>query len=258
MVASILLINLVSAASIAEDITKALDNAVSAGKPLISQILGNVPSGEWLFAKFLFFLIIFAIVWTALNRIEFFSEKTWVLAIITIAASILATRWIGGEGVIRTIVLPYSALGIALTAALPFIIYFLLVNVGLSGQVPTVRRVAWIFFAVIFIGLWISRYSVIESDARYIYPVTALAAFIMAVMDGTIHKFFAKVRSERAAASGKTTGLIAIDRQINDTHTNYSSMGSGYQSFSSTKTGSAGYRADIEHLKKIRKTLMSS
>src|SRR3989338_3911851 len=124
---------LVSAADIATQVTNIIDGAVQVIEPVARYLLGETPSGEWLFAKVLFLLIILAVVWTALNNIEFFSENTWVLVVVSLGASILATRWLT-EGIVQTILLPYTAVGIAISAGIPFVVYFILVNVGLDRK----------------------------------------------------------------------------------------------------------------------------
>src|SRR3989338_4033908 len=197
---------LVSAADIATQVTNIIDGAVQVIEPVERYLLGETPSGEWLFAKVLFLLIILAVVWTALNNINFFSENTLVLVVVSLGASILATRWLT-EGIVQTILLPYTAMGIAVSAAIPFVVYFILVNWGFKNQPSIVRKIAWIFFAVIFIGLWIVRGTQIPGVSAWIYPVTAIAALIMAGMDGTIHRFFVKVAAEKV---GKITADDAI------------------------------------------------
>lgn len=207
------------AADIGEEIAGAIEDFTAAVEPVASAVLGETLSGQYLFAKVLFLIIIFAIIWTALDKVDFFNEHTWVLVVISIAASILATRWLASETLINTIILPYSVLGIAISAGLPFILYFLLINVGFKDSPSIVRRIAWIFFAVIFIGLWITRRTLLTaggSNAGYIYPVTALAAIIIATMDGTIHRFFVRLEVEKV---GKKSARYAIDdlkRKIQD------------------------------------------
>ncbi len=211
--------SLVSAASIGEDLASGIDEFTKAIEPFAKQILGDTPSGQFLFAKVLFFIIILAIVWTALSKIDFFSSHDWVLWIVSIAVSVLSTRWLGSEALIQTIILPYSTLGIAISAGLPFVLYFLLVNVNLKNQPSIVRRIAWVFFAVIFIGLWISRRESMtagNSYAGYIYPVTAIIAFIMAWMDGTIHRFFVTLEVEKLGKTSATTSITELKKKINE------------------------------------------
>lgn len=212
-------ISLVSAErSIGEALNAGINEFTKFIKPFAKNILGDTPSGQYLFAKVLFFIIILAIVWTALGRVDFFSGNNWVLWIVSLAASILSTRWLASEALINTIILPYTTLGIAISAGLPFVLYFLLVNVGFSKSTSIVRRIAWVFFAVIFIGLWIARRDSLltgNSYAGYIYPVTAIVAFIMAWMDGTIHRFFVKLDIEKAGKQNVDELEAELRRKIN-------------------------------------------
>ncbi len=207
----LLSVGLVSAQNIGGDMKKLIDGFTNTIEPVASKVLGDVSDGQYLFARVLFFIIILAIIWTALSRVDFFNENTWVLVVISIAASILSTRWLVTAALINTIILPYSALGIAISAGLPFVLYFLIVNIGFQNSPSVVRRVAWIFFAVIFIGLWITRRSLLlaqGSNAGYIYPVTIIISLIMIWMDGTIHKFFVKLEVDKL---GKSSARYAID-----------------------------------------------
>lgn len=201
IVSTLFLTSLVSAQNLAADVTKVINNIIAFVTPIAENLLGTTPSGEFLFAKVLFLLIILAVVWTALARVDFFSSHTWVLAIVSIGVSILATRWIGSKELVQTIILPSSALGIAIASLLPLAIYFILVEVGFKGsRYGFLRRIAWILFAVIFAGLWFTRQDLITAGGSYtgyIYPVTAILAIIMASMDGTIQKFWNRVGIDR-------------------------------------------------------------
>jgi len=209
---SVLLIGFVSA-DIGQSMNSFIDGFTKVIEPIAKNLLGETPSGEWLFAKVLFFLIILGIVWTALSRIEFFNDYVWVLVIISAAVSILGTRWMT-QGIIESILLPYNALGVAVTAFLPFVIYFILVDVGFKESPAIVRRIAWVFFAVVFIGLWISRADKIDSNAIYIYPITALIALIMAGMDGTIHRFFVQMAIEKAGKNSTQGAVQSLEMKL--------------------------------------------
>ena len=205
---SIFLINFVSANELTED-------AVEYAKKILNQILtplaelffgeikGNF-TGELLFAKVLFFVIIISIIWKAIEQVDFFSEHAGVHWLVAIAASILATRWLSSAELIKTILLPYTTIGIAISAGIPFVLWFIIVNIGFKKpQHKTIRRIAWIFFAVIFTGLWITRsadLSANNSKAYLIYPVTAILAFLMAWFDGTIRKWFLSIELDKVGS----------------------------------------------------------
>jgi len=178
----------VQASGLSADVNTLIDGVVDIVEPLTEKVLGETPDAEWLFAKFLFLVIVFAVVWAALSQISFFSENELVLWVIGIAVSVLSVRWILSEEMIQTILLPYTTLGIVISAGLPFIIFAIIVTVGLKGAAPVARRLAWVFFGVVFIGLWLSRLDEL-GRAGYTYLIMGIASFIMIKMDGTLQRW---------------------------------------------------------------------
>ena len=259
---AVLMISLVAAADIPTEINNFIDGFVKSIEPLASRVLGDTPSGQYLFAKVLFLIIVLAIVWTALDRVEFFNETRWVLWLVSLAVSILSTRWLTNEGIINTILLPYSVLGIAITAGLPFVLWFLIINVGLQGdQRRTIRRVAWVFFAVIFVGLYLTRQEAMEGG-RWIYPVTALVSIIVASMDGTIQGFFNRLAMEKAKAGRKGNALTALELKQTDIANIHANNPTGYRGRYAGgglgKTGSGAFYADMAFLDKEIKKLLKA
>jgi len=220
---SIFLINFVSANQIIEQGKKLSEDIFNEIIKPIAELLfknSDALTGELLFAKVLFFIIIISIIWKTLEQVEFFSEHSGVHWLIAISASILATRWLSSAELIKTILLPYTTLGIAISAGIPFVLWFIIINRGFKGPGhKTIRRIAWIFFAVILAGLWISRQpelSTGNSKAYLIYPITAVLAFLMAWMDGTIQKFFLQLELDKVGLNTKQNLIDNIKQKISD------------------------------------------
>jgi len=216
----IYVVQFVSAASIVDDLNSFVDGIVDVFNPFSAKLLGDTPSGEWLFAKVLFFIIILSMVWLALSRIPFFNPdegaQLWVIWVVAIAVSLLAVRFIGNSEWIATIILPYSTLGIVLAAGFPFIIYFILVELMLAGPgYKTIRKVAWIFFAVVFIGLFVSRADEVGS-ARNIYFVTAILSLLVTFFDGTFQKMIHNMQLDRMNAKSPARQMILEQIGRND------------------------------------------
>jgi hypothetical protein len=223
---SMFLVSFVSAATFVETTNGFIDGTIQFFKEtkLIPALIGDTPSGDLLFAKFLFFVIIFSLVWVALSQVDFFNEYNWVLVLITIAVSILSTRWIATEGLVRNILLPYTTLGIALSAALPFAIYFIFVNILLKdSKYKTVRKIAWLFFMVIFIGLWFVRQDQdqLGTSAKWIYPITILASFLVLAFDGTISSILAKIDLDKSTDTHKLALITELKRKIAQAQTDF-------------------------------------
>ncbi len=178
-------------------------------EPVGKFVLGkNTDDGQIFFAKLLFFMLLIGLVNYALIQIPSFAKKSWWISAIV---SILAIRWVNADW-IEAIVMPYSALGITLTAFFPFVIYFFLVEKGLEGN-TVMRKVAWVFAAVVFMGMFLYRnaastttttkvFGFVTSSATttpgfnptYIYLIAAVASVILLVADKTIQKAFGKAR----------------------------------------------------------------
>ena len=195
LILSSFLITNVSAAQGLADLTKnAIDGIVSIAKPYLQTLLGETSDGTIFVAKLLIFIILLSLVYVILKRSmgEFFGDKTWALWLISIAVPILGIRFLSSE-MIYTIALPNSAFAVAVTAGLPFILFFLFVK---EFESATLRRISWIFFGVIFLGLYTLRANDL-GDSAWIYPLTALLCFIMASMDGTLQRFMARLKLEK-------------------------------------------------------------
>ncbi len=129
-----------------------IDSIVSTLEPFLRVLLGgNDWTGYLLFEKTLLFMLISIIVGVILGNLPFFKDfqHKGILRLVAIIIGLLGVRnlnyiWIS------TIITQYQVLFIAITGILPFMIYWYFVN-GLSGLV---RKVAWVFYAVIYFGLW--------------------------------------------------------------------------------------------------------
>ncbi|MDO8517011.1 MAG: hypothetical protein Q7S33_02700 [Nanoarchaeota archaeon] len=214
---SIFILNLVSAATpTVSDPIEALksfgNGFLQVFQPFFETILGTTPSGQLLFAKVLFLLLLFSIIWVVIDQIPLFSSNTWVSVLISITVSLLSTRFLTEAGWVQTILLPYSALGIAITAFLPLLIYFYFVEYALSKS-RILRKAAWIFAAVIFIGLWITRYEEIGA-AAWVYPTAAGLCIIFFLMDGTIQRALKRMNIERQLSPIKYAELGRLENQM--------------------------------------------
>lgn len=217
-------------------------------RPVLESVIGETAKGETFLAKLLFLVIIFAVVWMAISKIDFFKENDWVLWIVSIAISVLAIRWFGSTEFVMAAILPYSVLGIAISAGLPFVLAFLIIENILKS---TMRKFAWIFFAVIFVGLWFSRYDEL-GNFGYIYLVTAGLSIVMMIMDGTIQKWRGKMSIDRAHAPMIKKEIDKINKERKELTEKYSddSGGATYESRYSAKKGLTAWKYDMEILDK--------
>jgi hypothetical protein len=242
----LLVTGFVSAAptDVADGIRQAGSTIYEIVKPILEVVTGDTSGGQDFLAKVLFLMIIFAVVWTAVGRIAFFAENTWVMVVVSSAVSVLAIRWFGDSSVVQTAILPYSAFGIAVTCFLPFVLFFFLVK----DFTPVFRKLAWIFFAVIFTGLWIAR-----DEARsfsYIYLVTALLGLAVLFFDGTIQKYMVKAKIERAHHYHGNKLIMSLREELEEVDERYKKDGKAYMAIYSNDTGHKGWDADRKEIQK--------
>lgn len=211
-----------NSASIQQSVGDAINNVVAVFSPIANAVFGttytsgSAISGDYLFARVLFFVILLSIVYLALQQFGgmFFNTNSFFLWMISIIVAVLGVRFIVSDAWIQAILLPYQTFGIAITAGLPFVIYFMIVDVGWKDNIPLLRKSAWIFFMVIFIGLYFTRVNSIDPTAIWIYPVTAVLALFMALADGTINRFFERATFEKVRNESKSYQARSIKREL--------------------------------------------
>lgn len=167
-------------------------------EPLAVFLLGDSSDGALFMGRLLVFIILFSLVWIAVRQFPVIGgSKGWVW-VIALAVSILAIRFTA-EDWIETIILPYSVLGVALTAFFPLVVLFFFIEKGLEGK-KTMRKVAWIFAIVVFIGMFIYRYEDLNGNyagtfgPSWIYIAAAVISFLLFLFDGTIQGWFRQTR----------------------------------------------------------------
>ncbi|RMD67497.1 hypothetical protein D6817_01485 [Candidatus Pacearchaeota archaeon] len=200
----IALLSSLASAQFADKVQRVVNDAADAIRPITDAVIGELnlgSPGNSLFGSILIIILVFTLVWTVLEKIEIFSTHRWVLWLLSIVVTLLATRWVGSQDWVQTVILPYSTFGITISAIFPFVLFFLFLNVGFQGATYSfIRKTGWLFFAVVFIGLWFSRYDEL-ANAKWVYPIVALLAFLMMFFDGTVSKFFMHQKLARAQAT---------------------------------------------------------
>ncbi|MBX4212294.1 hypothetical protein KW787_02460 [Candidatus Pacearchaeota archaeon] len=212
------------AAGPVEDINSFIDGIIRVFGPIIGNVLGqSALSSDLFFAKFLLVILIFTIVWASLSNITFFNQSRWILIVISVVVSLLGARGLGDAAWIQAILLPYNTLFIAISVFLPFVIYFFFVYTVIPRRRRFARRMAWVVFAVIFIGLWFARYDQLQAvkGALWLYPAIAFAALIMIVLDGTVVRIFGTFRNEWREANANSRFEQDILDQMNTLRRNY-------------------------------------
>ena len=241
------------ASAIATSINNGINGLIEIANPIFAAFVGEVPGGQYLFAKSLFLILIFIIVLMAVKEIDFFNRAIISIPLAIIVA-ILATRWIGDAEFVAAMILPYSTLGITIAAGIPFLIAFFGINTLFKGPHATLRKFAWILFGVIFVGLWITRVpemSANNSFAVWIYPGFAILSLIMISLDGTIQRWWNRARMETSLSPIGLKQYRTLEVEYEQTVERYAKDKDNYQSIYSAKLkGYRGYKHDIDAITK--------
>jgi len=253
-------LSFVSAAGMIETVQGGVRDGYTAVEPALEFVVGETAEAPELFlAKILLAIIIFSIVWIALSKVSFFSENEWSLWLLTIAVSLLAIRWIGDASVVNAIILPYSALGVALTAGLPFVLAFLIIENNFN---KTMRKIAWVFFIVIFVALWIMRSGDNAGAAGaiggpigsfvWIYLATGVLALVVLSFDGTIQKILGKIEVEKGDVVRKRKQIRYWGEELEKIDEDHKRDPLNYKSVyvNSKPKGQQSYKADIGFVNK--------
>ena len=213
-------IALVSASNLGYNLEMGMDQLIELIERLFTPVSAFLfGSTEYMFERVLFLIIIISLVYIALGQIPIFEDENGKVKttrkIITAAVSLLSVRYMAETEWIKSIMLPYTVLGVALTAFLPLIIYFFFVTKGMEHSSPTLRKTMWIFFIVIFMGVWASRYGEL-GELSWIYFFTAVAALIFFFADGTIQKKFAEHERALANADDKADYIAKLKLKLQE------------------------------------------
>ncbi len=204
--------------SFIQNVADVIAAIVNGFQPISEALFGSasvtgMSSSTFLTVQFLLAVIIFALVYTIVDSIDFFSSYTWVQVVLSIAVSVLSVRALPANA-ISAIFLPYQALGIVLSAGVPFIIYFTFVEVKLKSSSQFLRKLAWIFFGVIFVVIYLLSDVNNTSGYTWIYLITALLAFVMLWLDGTVQRIRLKWNIDKAGATSKQDAIDAYKKRI--------------------------------------------
>lgn len=191
----------------------AIDSVVRAWEPIFAAIFGGFGwNGMYLFERVLLFVVLMIVVYLALLRVPVFEgddKKTfrWVAAIII---PLIGIRWINYEW-LNAIILQYTFLAILLTTILPFLLYFFFIySMYLDSWL---RKIAWIFFIGIYIGLWST--SVGQTNST-IYLWTLVAALICLFMDKKIAGWYIRRIESQQENWQRQQHLAAVEKAIQE------------------------------------------
>jgi hypothetical protein len=160
-----------------------IDTYVNVGEPILQALFGGYGgwSGYLLFERFLIFILLLSVIYVILKRVPLFEEQKGVRWVVAIIIPLIGMRFIDYEW-LEAMLMQYEILAIILTSVLPFIIFFYFIH-SLGVSYPIMRKIGWVFFIGIYIGLWTTSISEAQS---VVYFWTIFAALLALLFDKRI------------------------------------------------------------------------
>ncbi len=171
-----------------EIVGKVLESMRGIATPFFEKIIGDAEGSKFFFAKILLLLLLVLISNKVISKTPLGKDNSKLSVTIAIIVSVLAIRFIKQSELVEGILIPYGALGVAITTLLPFIIFFYFLhnsNIKKFG-----RKIGWIFYGAIFIAIWFSKFSELSSLSNGIYISIIIAAGLAAYFDKSFHRYF--------------------------------------------------------------------
>ena len=206
----------VSAADV-KDTTKKLTSGISDFIQGIQEtITGRLD--EIQFIRVLFFVLVFLIIVAILGVIPLFQEQKGIKILVALIVTILSVMFIPVE-LIKPMLNPYSALGVALISIIPFALMFVFTQYMLVNTF--LKKVAWMFFAVYLLGMTV--YTSISIDMTkgvtsmtvytWVYGLASVLALLMVFFNDWIdkHIWSGKMDAKMTAAQKRMQKRIALD-----------------------------------------------
>ncbi len=184
-------------------------------RPVLFALFGEFGGEDFLFAKMLLGILLFVVINVVVKKIPMFRDNKSVSIIVALVISLLAIRFINENELVNGILLPYGVLGVAITTLLPFFIFFFFIHESNWGNFG--RKIGWVFFGIIFLVLWVSKYNAAPSDgglspvSNQIYSWVLIAIIIAFIFDKFIHGLFGKHELNKFKQT-------ISDKQVADAH----------------------------------------
>jgi hypothetical protein len=187
-----------------------IESLVQNLEPILRALFGGQDwTGYLLFEKTLLFILVTIIIGLVLQNLPVFKDRPHkgILRLVAVIIGILAIRGISFTW-LNTILVQYQVLFIAVAGILPFMIYWYFVK----EFDDFVRKTAWVFYAIIYLGLWIT--TDLEAYAG-VYLWGAIVALVYAFfLDVPVRRWLKKQEMKMWEHQRKWERIDSIDKRI--------------------------------------------
>lgn len=188
-----------------------VDSVVSNLEPILRAILGGYDwTGYLLFEKLLLTVLITSIAYLSLKNIgPFKGAKQGIVRLISLIVGILGVRNLNDLW-LNTIFIQYNVLFVFIGAFLPFLIVFGF----LKDLDPWARKIGWIFYIIVYMGLTFTTEIPIH---KQIYTWTVVGVFIYAFfLENYALSWIRKEKAKHDVYDQKLIKIAAVNRQIDN------------------------------------------
>jgi len=158
--------------------------------PYITWIIGESQEDSLLLSRILIAMLWFLAFWFVSGKITEINKKKWFHFGISFILSILFTRWIIVDDILKTVLLPYSAVGAALAAFLPILVAFYFFNFVLDGDnLEPLRLFGWILvLGYLAFGYYnaLKDPLVLNKEWLWAYPIAIILTFVLLIFNRKI------------------------------------------------------------------------
>ena len=134
----------------------------------------------------------------------------WIIAVVV---PLIAMRFINYDQ-ISAILTQYQLLAIVISSILPFVIFFFFVQ-GIGEGYPMMRKILWIFFIAVYLGLWTTTGSELQST---IFFWTVAAALAVLIFDKRIEMYLAAKEFAKREKWNINNKIAEINDKIDKIH----------------------------------------
>jgi hypothetical protein len=196
-----------SARSFTQDV---IDAYVDFGEPVLQALFGGFGwSGLYLFERFLLFLLVLSLLYVILGNMELFKKNIVVRWLVAIIVPLIGMRFVDFEW-LTAVLFTYKVFAIASTTAIPLVMFFFFVH-SVGKQYPHVRKILWVLFLGVYLGLWATATDSVASTA---YVWTFIAALLLLLFDAKIEYYLIKQQHEEAHTYWKADIIARLQEDI--------------------------------------------
>ncbi len=206
VVFSLLFVQIVSAATILDDIKSGLGN-------LFNLSVGS-EGDNLLVAKILLFVLVALIVYAVSEFVPFLDKRGPVAALIAIVVGILAVFFLKSEE-IYTVLTSYGAFGIALTLIIPFILMAVISKRLYEKEYVFASKIIW----VIFIVAIIMKYLIADNIGVFgktMFYIVLLITLLMLLWEQKLWHFVFVTGIKTARESGQDEALAEVTARLEE------------------------------------------